>query len=539
MSDGNMNHKRESDTGKRREETAQARKLFVVGLDGGTWDNLLPLVEQGLLPTFASLIEEGSWGPLRSTIPCLTPPAWGSFLTGASPGRHGVLDYAVTMDTEAAVFVTLKDLAIPALWDIFTHFGLRSAFLNVPFTYPPPALDGVFVPGPPVPPGKFMAFPPELTGEVLQRIPGYSPDLAPVEKDRFLESVYQATEKRASLTKWLMALEPWDFFMVTFIATDRLHHRMWHLHDVVSKYYQSLDEVLGDILRRVDSGAHILFLSDHGFTELKSKFFLNRWLANNGFLCARFVHHNKRNQSYLNPYARKRKTLGKLSRPRRLLRLLPGCGDLGWVIDLTRTKAFSSFGYFPGVYVNLKGRYEWGIVEPDDYEQVRNALVDSLSEIRAPSGEPLFCTVARREEMFAGPHVGRMPDIVCEMSSNSVALYPDLGYRHPHKIQKRRRGVHEMNGLFAVKGPGVKQGYRIDNISIHDLAPLILYLMKLPQLSSMDGVLHSEILETEYFGNCPPSVVSAEEIKCSREEYDLTEEEQEAFRRSLEALGYI
>lgn len=35
----------------------------------------------------------GISGPLRSTYPPLTGPAWASFMTGMTPARHGVLEF--------------------------------------------------------------------------------------------------------------------------------------------------------------------------------------------------------------------------------------------------------------------------------------------------------------------------------------------------------------------------------------------------------------------------------------------------------------
>ena len=38
------------------------RRVFVIGLDGGTYDLIRPWVEQGKLPTFARLMDGGTWG---------------------------------------------------------------------------------------------------------------------------------------------------------------------------------------------------------------------------------------------------------------------------------------------------------------------------------------------------------------------------------------------------------------------------------------------------------------------------------------------
>ncbi|MDP6458218.1 MAG: alkaline phosphatase family protein, partial [Candidatus Bathyarchaeota archaeon] len=68
------------------------RKVLVLGLDGGTFDIIRPLTEDGRLPNLARLMEEGTWGNLDSTLPPVTIPAWVSMMTGMNPGRLGFFD---------------------------------------------------------------------------------------------------------------------------------------------------------------------------------------------------------------------------------------------------------------------------------------------------------------------------------------------------------------------------------------------------------------------------------------------------------------
>ena len=68
-------------------------RLLVIGLDGATLDLVRPWAAQGHLPHLAKLIAEGTHGPLESTLPPVTSPAWPSFVTGKNPGRHGVFDF--------------------------------------------------------------------------------------------------------------------------------------------------------------------------------------------------------------------------------------------------------------------------------------------------------------------------------------------------------------------------------------------------------------------------------------------------------------
>ena len=44
-------------------------EVIVFGLDGGTWDLIKPWADEGELPTFKKLMENGAWGVLESTFP--------------------------------------------------------------------------------------------------------------------------------------------------------------------------------------------------------------------------------------------------------------------------------------------------------------------------------------------------------------------------------------------------------------------------------------------------------------------------------------
>ena len=64
------------------------RRVFVVGLDC-----LAPAFafEQYLdtMPFFAQLLDESTWGIMRSCDPPITVPAWMVMVTGVDPGRLG------------------------------------------------------------------------------------------------------------------------------------------------------------------------------------------------------------------------------------------------------------------------------------------------------------------------------------------------------------------------------------------------------------------------------------------------------------------
>jgi predicted AlkP superfamily phosphohydrolase/phosphomutase len=71
----------------------EGRKAIVLGLDGLDPKIVRALMDAGRLPNFKKLAERGAFLPLGTTMPALSPVAWASFITGMTPGGHGIPDF--------------------------------------------------------------------------------------------------------------------------------------------------------------------------------------------------------------------------------------------------------------------------------------------------------------------------------------------------------------------------------------------------------------------------------------------------------------
>jgi len=67
--------------------------IFVVGVDGMDPVILERLIDEGAMPNFAALREEGTFQSLGTSVPPQSPVAWSSFVTGMNPGGHGIFDF--------------------------------------------------------------------------------------------------------------------------------------------------------------------------------------------------------------------------------------------------------------------------------------------------------------------------------------------------------------------------------------------------------------------------------------------------------------
>jgi hypothetical protein len=114
-------------------------RVLCFGMDGADYDLVETLLAQGKLPTLTRLSREGGFGPLRSTIPPLSPVAWSTFLTGLNPGGHGIFGFSANPHRSVSRLESGANRAGIPLWRFLGAAGIRSAFITVPLTYPPEA----------------------------------------------------------------------------------------------------------------------------------------------------------------------------------------------------------------------------------------------------------------------------------------------------------------------------------------------------------------------------------------------------------------
>ncbi len=72
---------------------AAQQRVIVLGFDGVDAKLVQQWMDAGKLPNLARLRAEGTFRPLRPTIPAQTPVSWSTFSTGIDPGRTGIFDF--------------------------------------------------------------------------------------------------------------------------------------------------------------------------------------------------------------------------------------------------------------------------------------------------------------------------------------------------------------------------------------------------------------------------------------------------------------
>lgn len=547
------------------------RKVMIIGLDAVTPDLVGPWAAEGCLPNLARLMAQGAAGPLRSTIPPVSPPAWSTFATGTNPGRHGILNFHQFLPEAYEPF--LMNAAMrrgETFWEVAGRHGIRGGIINMPLSFPPRPFDGFLITGmmtPSVGPG--MASPPEVLQDLLAASPDYAIDVnlisAPGRDPRaFLDRALANLRARLAAAVGLYRKHRPALFCVVFVAADRVCHYFWpyleagragqvltpeqrRLADAVKTVYRALDEAVGALLNEAGGETDVLILSDHGAGGLRKGLSLRRALAREGLLT----------EKTLGPVARwQRAAVAAFARraPRSLTRriqsLLPRTARKAAAmvatagIDFRRSKAYPT-GSSHGIFVNLQGRQACGIVQPgDEYEAVREQVVTALSQLRDPeTGRPALRRVYRREDVWWGACLERLPDLIVEPEDRGYALQmfaeepgSDVFYDLPEPswTALRRLGGHRPEGILMAMGPHVKTA-KLSDANIVDVPATVLALLGCPIPDSFDGRVLTEILSDDV--DIPARV--RDDPDRQRQSRDFSEDDRDAVEKRLKGLGYL
>ena len=93
-------------------------KVFLIGVDAGSWDILKELMAEEKLPHFKKLVQEGaagylgsiSWKELiRGTKGFFSPIVWASISTGKMPNKHGVEDFTLPLPSDLIASISAQD----------------------------------------------------------------------------------------------------------------------------------------------------------------------------------------------------------------------------------------------------------------------------------------------------------------------------------------------------------------------------------------------------------------------------------------------
>jgi predicted AlkP superfamily phosphohydrolase/phosphomutase len=555
-------------------------KVFVLGLDGATWDVLTPLIDAGELPNLARLKEQGPSGTLSSVFPPLSPVAWTGVMTGKNSGKHGVFEFLEhAHDPKHGRVNSSRAIKTELVWEIAGRYGKKTVAGGVPMSYPPRPAPGFYL-------GDFLSpvgaadfsSDPALFAELEQAVGPYRPwSTAVHDGGREAEVLAELTdflEHHLQAVRFLMGRCDWDLFMFDLMATDRIQHELWHAwepsHRAASgrdlskiragfvEFWKRLDRGIGEIEAELPPDTALILMSDHGFGPIEWYVNFNVWLLERGdisLLDSPYVRQKhwfyKRGitpEWFYHKMARfgmagqrVGRFRGKQTGP--LERLAESVFLSRRHIDWSRTKAYAQ-GNFGQIFLNLKGRQPQGCVAPEDARPLLEDLKAALLAMPHPeSGESLVERVYERDEIYHGPHAGLAPDLTVVLRD---WRYRTIGLHDftTHKVISPAfgpTGDHRMEGVFIASGPPFRRSDLPDGANLLDVAPTVLHLLGVPVPEDMDGRVLTEILDPAMAPAVEPAAAAAP--ISSQEEAPVasgyTEEEDAAIQQRLADLGYL
>ncbi len=184
-------------------------------------------------------------------------------------------------------------------------------------------------------------------------------------------------------------------FFFYFSSLDLNSHMLWRLIDpehpaydatlasqygsVLQDFYQQMDQVLGEVLPKLDEHTTLLVLSDHGFAPYRRSFNLNTWLLNNGYITLKSDANPDDNEPLAN-------------------------------VDWSKTRAYG-LG-LNGLYLNMHARERQGIVTPGaEADALLKEIREKLLAVRDPKNNlPVITRVDFAADAYQGPYAHDGPD---------------------------------------------------------------------------------------------------------------------------------
>ncbi len=439
------------------------RKMFVLGLDCAAPQLLFEKWKEEL-PHFASLMDAGLYGPMRSCDPPITVPAWSVMTTGLDPGELGVYGFHNRASHKYFdLFIANgSHIRAPRIWDILSDAGKHSIVIGVPQTFPVKALRGYLVAGLMARRGDNFTWPAGLKQTLLKHVPDYRTDIEDfrhLSPDRLLRAIYTMTAARFKWAERMMKHYPWDFFMLVEIGLDRIHHAFWHYmaeespyhqkespyKQAIRQYYLFLDKGLGRLLQNLPEHCDVMVVSDHGAKTMKGLMRINQWLINEGYLVLKTVPES----------------------PQRLT---------AFMVDWTKTKAWADGGYYARIYLNVRGREPEGIVPSSSVAVLKAELREKLARLALNGDDEANGRVVDPGESYR-EQKGIAPDLMLYVGELSYRASASVGGTEDIFTLENDTGPdganHDFEGVCILKGQGITPG-KLKNGTIYDVAPTIL-----------------------------------------------------------------
>jgi predicted AlkP superfamily phosphohydrolase/phosphomutase len=465
------------------------KRMIFISLDGVSWDLVNPMIEKGLLPNLKRLIEEGSSSTLQTHSFVSSGSTWPSIHTGQHPGKHGIFfsHRQMKSGTYHVVKKTAKDIPFEAFWQKTADRGVPIIAFDLPKS---PLIE-------------------QINGLVLnswgEESPWYSPcyplDLKKQVHRKFgkhplqefhhrpmktmegwlslRQKLLDATENRMKILRWLMEKEPnWQLVVM---AVNELHfggHLFWHLidpasadfdkevhaqvGDVLQKMMEIFDEALASLLKDFPD-VSFLIISNNGMGPSNQPVqVLDIVLKKMGYMHGKIPAENELSRSSHN-FVQEMEAVLPLGFVQNIKKVIPRKAWNKWGRRLTHSsKDWKKSIAFPlpndvsgAIRINLKGREPNGIVNPEDYDSVCDAIIQDFMALKiSGSGEKAVVKVIKVRDEFEGERVDELADLLVIWNvKRKVNGLESEKIGQVNGKRDKRSGSHIDKGIFIWRDP--------------------------------------------------------------------------------------
>jgi len=308
---------------------ANGNKIILMAIDALTWRIVDPLLDQGRLPHLQSLIERGSYGPLKTLCPALSPELWNTISTGKLPRKHGITGFmARDPETRRLVPYTSNMRRCKAIWEILGDHNKRVGVVGWWNTWPAEPVNGSMISDIlgykikdmekvkdkdrfveltrksrlNVSSFNQQTYPESLFDEISQlirpltqfedahgfirRIWEMGDGLGQPEKDslKLMTSVYNIDRTYGDVAKYIYRESRPDILTFYIAGIDVVGHKYWAYMEperfpdslsprkialyagLIHDYYAYVDEIIGEFLEMADDDTTLAVVSDHGMS---------------------------------------------------------------------------------------------------------------------------------------------------------------------------------------------------------------------------------------------------------------------------------
>jgi predicted AlkP superfamily phosphohydrolase/phosphomutase len=283
------------------------RRVLLIGWDAADWQVIDPLLDAGLMPNLAGIVERGAIGDLATLHPPYSPILWTSIAAGKRPTRHGITGFIEpTPDGRGVHTVSSLSRKCKALWNILGQNGLRSVVVGWYPSHPVEPINGIMVSDlfvkagdgeQPVPLPRHSVHPPDWTERMAERrlssreIPAavprqFVPGLAKVDqaKDKRLHSLAHVIAENMNAHSAATEAQEHadrDLACLFYDGIDHISHGFSRMHPprpdfvpeedfalysgVLAACYRWHGAMLGRLLELAGPDVTTIIVSDHGF----------------------------------------------------------------------------------------------------------------------------------------------------------------------------------------------------------------------------------------------------------------------------------